>query len=59
MLFPISPRALELRAWLRRPHGRVVFAGEHTSERWQGYMNGALESGLRAAHELAALAARR
>lgn len=47
-----------LRPWLARGHGRVAFAGEHTSERWQGYMNGALESGLRAAHELAALAGR-
>lgn len=45
----------ELRAWLRRPCERIVFAGEHTSERWQGYMNGALESGLRAAHEIASL----
>jgi len=44
----------ELRAWLARPHGRIVFAGEHTSERWQGYMNGAVESGLRAAHEIVA-----
>jgi monoamine oxidase len=32
--------------------GRIVFAGEHTSERWQGYMNGAIESGQRAAREL-------
>jgi monoamine oxidase len=32
--------------------GRLVFAGEHTSEAWQGYMNGAVESGLRAAREL-------
>ena len=48
-----------LRPWLSRPHGRVTFAGEHTSERWQGYMNGALESGLRAAREIAALAGRR
>jgi monoamine oxidase len=31
---------------------RLVFAGEHTSQRWQGYMNGAVESGLRAAREL-------
>ncbi len=45
----------ELRAWLARPHGRIVLAGEHTSERWQGYMNGAVESGLRAAYEIAAL----
>lgn len=40
------------RAWLARPHGRIVFAGEHTSLRWQGYMNGAVESGLRAALEV-------
>ena len=45
----------ELRAWLARPHGRVVFAGEHTSLRWQGYMNGAVESGWRAAAEVQAL----
>jgi monoamine oxidase len=42
----------ELRAWLARPHGRIVFAGEHTSVRWQGYMNGAVESGLRAVEEI-------
>ncbi len=48
----------ELRAWLARPHGRVVFAGEHTSSRWQGYMNGAVESGLRAAAEAEALIGR-
>ena len=45
-----------LRAWLARPAGRVVFAGEHTSARWQGFMNGAIESGRRAAAELRALA---
>lgn len=45
----------ELRAWLARPHGRVLFAGEHTSLRWQGYMNGAVESGWRAAAEVEAL----
>ena len=44
-----------LRAWLMRPSKRVVFAGEHTSDRWQGYMNGALESGRRAAAEVRAL----
>ena len=38
-----------LRQWLIQPHGRCFFAGEHTSVRWQGYMNGAVESGLRAA----------
>jgi monoamine oxidase len=42
-------------AWrplLSRRAGRIFFAGEHTSERWQGYMNGAVESGQRAAREL-------
>jgi monoamine oxidase len=43
-----------LRPWLARPFGRVFFAGEHTSTRWQGYMNGAVETGLRAAQEVAA-----
>jgi len=44
-----------LRAWLARPAGRLFFAGEHTSVKWQGYMNGAVESGLRAAAEVAAV----
>ena len=43
------------RAWLARPAGRVVFAGEHTSIKFQGYMNGAIETGLRAAAEISAL----
>ena len=43
-----------LREWLARPAGRLFFAGEHTSMRWQGYMNGAVESGRRAALEIAA-----
>jgi monoamine oxidase len=43
------------RAWLARPAGRILFAGEHTSIKWQGYMNGAVESGLRAAAEVSAL----
>jgi monoamine oxidase len=45
------------RAWLARPAGRIVFAGEHTSIKFQGYMNGAVESGLRAAAEIAAIRA--
>lgn len=32
--------------------GRVFFAGEHTSIRWQGYMSGAIETGQRAAAEI-------
>ncbi len=47
-----------LREWLARPAGRVLFAGEHTSWRWQGYMNGAIETGKRAAAEVRALAGR-
>ena len=43
------------RAWLSRPTGRIVFAGEHTSIKWQGYMNGAIETGLRAAAEIESL----
>ena len=38
---------------LARPFDRIFFAGEHTSLRWQGYMNGAVETGLRAAEEVA------
>ncbi len=48
----------EQRAWLSRPHGRILFAGEQTSLRWQGYMNGAVESGLRAALEVEVLLGR-
>jgi monoamine oxidase len=44
-----------LRAWLARPAGHIFFAGEHTSIKWQGYMNGAVESGRRAAAEIAAV----
>jgi monoamine oxidase len=42
------------RSWLAQPSGRLFFAGEHTSLRWQGYMTGAVESGRRAAAEVAA-----
>ena len=45
-----------LRDWLRRPAGRILFAGEHTSIKWEGFMNGAIESGLRVAAEVRALA---
>ena len=38
---------------LRRPEGRIHFAGEHTSP-WSGWMNGGIESGLRAAAEITA-----
>jgi len=48
--FPPAARAL-----LKMPSERIFFAGEHTSSKWQGYMNGAIESGLRAAEEISAL----
>jgi len=44
-----------LRSWLAQPAGRLFFAGEHTSIKWQGYMNGAVESGRRAAAEVVAV----
>ena len=42
----------EWRAELSRSVGRVAFAGDHTSRKWQGYMNGAVESGIRAARDV-------
>lgn len=42
----------EWRADMARAVGRITFAGEHTSRKWQGYMNGAVESGHRAAREI-------
>jgi monoamine oxidase len=41
-----------LRYALAQPVDRIFFAGEHTSLRWQGYMNGAVETGMRAAEEV-------
>ncbi len=46
------------RGLLSRPLGRLVFAGEHTSARFQGYVNGAVESGRRAALEVRAICGR-
>jgi monoamine oxidase len=37
---------------LARPHGRVMFAGEHLSDAWQGFMEGAVETGEAAADAL-------
>jgi monoamine oxidase len=37
--------------WLARPAGRLHFAGEHT-DHWQATLNGALNSGRRAAQEV-------
>ena len=45
-----------IRCALAIPLDRIFFAGEHTSLRWQGYMNGAVETGLRAVEEVLARA---
>jgi len=44
-----------LRDLLSRGAGRLLFAGAYTSRDFQGYMNGAVETGLRAANEIATL----
>ena len=40
---------------LRRPCGRIHWAGTETADRWSGYMDGAVRSGERAAREVLAL----
>lgn len=40
---------------LRTPVGRIHWAGTETSDYWQGYMDGAVRSGERAANEILAL----
>jgi monoamine oxidase len=47
-----------LRRWLSATAGRVLFAGEHTSGDWQGYVNGAVATGQRAAADIFALSGR-
>ena len=42
---------LDFGAAIRRPHGRVHWAGAETATVWNGYMDGALRSGSRAAQE--------
>jgi monoamine oxidase len=39
---------------LREPFGRIHWAGAETSAQWQGYIEGAVLSGIRAAEEVAA-----
>ncbi len=40
--------------WLRRPVGRVHWAGAETAGYWNGYMDGAVRSGERAAKDVQA-----
>ncbi len=42
---------ISIRKLLRQPVDRIHFAGEHTAD-WQGYINGAIETGIRAASEI-------
>lgn len=41
-----------VRPALLKPHGKVLFAGEHLSDDWQGFMEGAIETGEAAAQNL-------
>ena len=50
----LGPRVLSRYGpWLRRAVGPVHFAGTETSDYWQGYMDGAVRAGERAADEAA------
>jgi monoamine oxidase len=40
---------------MREPEGRIVFAGSDLADGWSGYVDGAIESGLRAANQVRAL----
>ena len=42
-------------AAMREPEGRIVFAGSDLADGWSGYVDGAIESGLRAATQVRAL----
>ncbi len=41
-----------VRPHLAKPHIKVLFAGEHLSDDWQGFMEGAIETGEAAAESL-------
>jgi hypothetical protein len=40
---------------LRRPQGRLIFAGSDTATAWSGFISGAIESGIRAGREVSRL----
>jgi len=54
---PRPGQLIDFQGTLRKPVGRLVFAGDHASA-WPGWMQGALESGLRAAREMLVAAQR-
>jgi monoamine oxidase len=41
-----------VRPKLLQPHGKILFSGEHLSDDWQGFMEGAIETGEAAAKSL-------
>ncbi|MGX2998276.1 flavin monoamine oxidase family protein [Streptomyces sp. JNUCC 64] len=44
---------------VQRPHGRIAFANDGLASGWNGFVDGAIESGVRAAGQAAALVAGR
>lgn len=51
----LPPSRSELVARLMQSEGRLIFAGDATSPGWNGFIDGAIASGLRAAREAAEL----
>jgi monoamine oxidase len=51
---PATGALLAYGPWLRQPVGRIHWAGTETSSYWNGYMDGAVRSGERAAAEVLA-----
>lgn len=51
---PSTGTLLAYGPWLRQPVGRIHWAGTETSDYWNGYMDGAVRSGERAAGEVLA-----
>jgi monoamine oxidase len=49
---PSTGTLLEYGPWLRRPFQKIHWAGTETSTYWNGYMDGAIRSGERAAKEV-------
>ncbi len=49
---PSNGTLLAYGAWIRQPEGRIHWAGTETSPYWNGYMDGAVRSGERAANEV-------
>lgn len=50
--FPAPGEVTRAGPILRRGIGRLLFAGEHTCPKFVGYMEGALQSGIRAANQI-------